>query len=212
MLITPEIPKALLFLQADQSKTLPGTDTIKLIKSGSNSDCYNNLPTIMLNIYKSTVVNPVTLLTQIITINPISAFVKFTCDQTSTLYYLIALNQSLQRNVTYIKSKALLMRDYNISDPYQEQYGFVNMIEKINTLTQTLEITNLFPNISYNLSSFCESTLAIKTAPNNQNFQTGDNNGKFYKITATYSISLGSSLVISLGCFFNKLYKIPARK
>ena len=211
-MITPSNPNALIFIQSERAKTSPGTDTIIITISGTDSISYISFPNIALNVIASTITTAPNLSVEMNEITEISATAQFTCDTTSTLYYIMALNQSIYRFTSYIKTQALLMVSYDINDPYQEQFYFVNMIESISTLTQTLQISNLLPYVSYNLTVFCENTMGMQSTPQTILFQTLDNGGLLYKITASYSISIGSGLVSSLGCYFNKYYKIPARK
>ena len=212
LLITPDNPKGILLLQADASKTVAGADTILLSQSGSNYDDYTTFPNILLNVFKSTASNNISLVLTNQPPLPTSVTIQASCDQTSTFYYIMAINGSIWRNSTYIKNQALWFTQYNINDPYQEQIGFLNMIATSNTLTQNLALSGIFPNVTYNFSGFCENNVGYRSALQSIIFQAPDNGGILYKMTATYSIALSSGLISSLGCFFNKLYKIPARK
>jgi hypothetical protein len=211
LLITPDVSQGILQVEAD-AKTIAGGDIINLTKSGTNNDCYSNFPNILINVYQSTASNNVSLTLATQQILPTSITIQATCDQTSTFYYIIAINGSILMNSSFIKSQALWLTTYNISDPYQEQYGFLNLIASANTLTQTLIVSGLFPNVTYNFSSFCENLMGSRSPVQQIIFQAPDNGGALYKITTTYSIPLSSGLITSLGCFFNKLYKIPARE
>lgn len=204
--------QAYIRLQADAAKTSVGTDTIQLLKSGTNSENYNDFPNLVLNIYNDLVNNSILLDTQWGNIGAVYASLQVSCSRTSTFYYAVALNESIKRNSSYIQSQALSFTQYNYSNFYQEQFGFVNMIQSEGTLNRDLSIYYLFPNMSYNFTGFCQDLMGRNSDPQSLIFQTLDNGGKLYKIVSSYSISISSSLIASLGCFLNKLYKIPARK
>lgn len=183
-----------------------------MIKSGSNSESYTSLSSITLNIFQSTASSTIVLTIAIINILPITINLQITCDQTATFYYLLAVNQSLWRTTNFIRTQALLLLNYNSTDPYQEQFGFINMIEEQGTLATQLELLNLLPNMTYNLTGYCRSPLGTLSNIESLFFQAGGNGGKLYKVISNYSISMSTGLISSLGCFFNKLYKIPTQK
>ena len=197
------------FFQFNTSSALVkgATATILLELGGANKDIYNLTKSwVTITITGSASNGPKILIRQPIVENSTKQAVSIYSSQVSTIYWGVALYDSVVRDCYYIYEAAFNNHTYNSTDPMQEQFGIVPVT--IAASDVTFLISNLRANASYQIIACALNQQFYNSTTQTNSWTMKNNNSTVIRGQLFFQFSLTAYQEYQLVCYLANYFSL----
>ena len=180
--------------------------------TGKDSDYYNAIDTVFLNLIVENYSEP-----NVILLLVEKSVLTVGCDQVGKNYYVIGLGSSVD-NETIIsiynntEGKYSYTTQVDSNDPSWKIYGYANILNANDLAYISLE-GNLKVDENYTIYSYCSNLNLVNSTKKQQfNWIQEDNGGENSKITIVFNKTLEFSNIIDVACAISTIFAIPVER